>query len=154
MRIAVLTLLFLLAACRQEPEREPTAQAKSGTPAAAAVIAVMAGPGRDRLCTRTPGPGEGEQRQVAGLVTYAENGDANCLVRGSVAASIRGNEIIPNGDERCRITLVEEGADRVRIEDNGQCAYYCGPGATFAGKTFSRMDTPQAVTDIAGDPLC
>jgi hypothetical protein len=62
--------------------------------------------------------------------------------------------IAPDGDESCRIA-VAKGNGRVRLGPvTPQCAYYCGPKASYAGKTFVQQAKPTPVTDVAGDPLC
>ena len=46
--------------------------------------------------------------------------------------------------------------DRVETDPIGEppaCSYYCGPGASMAGKSFNRRHGRDAV-DLAGDPLC
>lgn len=140
MRALLISLTFLLSACgRDDPAASQTAEAVSeGSPE---TYASFAGSGRDRLCVGGP-------NAAAAVMSYGD-GDNNCLVRGR----IEGGALIPNGDESCRIPVKETG-DSIAIGTPASCAYYCGPGATLAGKTFSRMDKPEPVTDIAGDPLC
>lgn len=83
------------------------------------------------------------------MISYGE-GDSNCLMRGR----IEGGALIPNGDQSCRIPLTLEGGKITIGTPPASCAYYCGPGASLAGKTFTRMAKPEPLTDIAGDPLC
>jgi hypothetical protein len=139
--LAASLLVLGLGACRQAEEPSPPPPA--ATTADGATL-VFAGEGRDRLCLK-----EGEQR--AGVITYAASGDNNCSVRGAAAGS---GEIRPDGDSSCVIPLRREG-DRITLGVAGPaCAYYCGPGASLSGKTFARMDRADAVTDLAGEPLC
>ena len=133
-----LAALFLtLAGCRQSEEVPAKSEVSSAT-------LVFAGQGRDRLCLK-----EGEER--AGFITHAGSGDANCSVRGTTG---KAGLIRPDGDESCTIPFTREG-DRITLRAGGPaCAYYCGSNASFAGKTFVRMDKADAVVDFAGEPLC
>ena len=141
MRLLFLPLLLLAGCGRDEPQAVPTTEA---TPAG---IAIYAAQGRDRLCLSAKA---GEQ---AGLITFAATGDANCSLRGSwtdgASAAIR-----PAGDPACTIPIESEGDVVTLGRPTPGCGYYCGPGATFEGKTFVRMDKPAPVTDFAGDPIC
>lgn len=137
--LSALVLAAALAGCRASELPSENQVAVS-----ASEILVFAGQGRDRLCLK-----QGEER--AGFITYAATGDANCSVRGTTgeAGSIR-----PDGDTACTIPFTRDG-DRITLRDGGPaCAYYCGPGASLAGKTFARMDKMETVTDFVGDPLC
>ena len=131
-----LPLAMLLAACSQQPA-EPTLA--TGT---------FAGAGRDRLCLAgEPGNYRG------GTIAFGE-GDVNCSASGKI--EIQGSQmtLVPRGEGDCRIPLTMEGAS-VRIgQVPAACAYYCGPGASLAGKAFERSDQAVPVTDVAGDPLC
>jgi hypothetical protein len=142
MRLALIPLLLMTGSCRQEAAViEPEAQQES-----AAAVTVYAGNGRDRLCLA-------EQGGTASFITFAASGDTNCTVRGSWPAS--GPQAIkPNEDRSCTILFNKDGQS-VRLLSGGPgCAYYCGPGASFEAKTFVRMDKPDRVADLAGDPLC
>lgn len=75
-------------------------------------------------------------------------------MRGELASRVAFNEIVPNGNDACRVRIEDSGTGALRLQSNGQCAYYCGPGASLEGKTFTRMEKAEQVTDIAGDPLC
>jgi len=127
---------MLLAACSQQPAAPSLA---TGT---------FAGEGRDRLCIA----GEpGNYR--AGLIAYGE-GDVNCSAAGRLEGSDAGWTLVPKGEGDCRIPLAIEG-NSVRIgQTQATCSYYCGPGATMAGKSYNRADMGAAATDLAGDPLC
>jgi hypothetical protein len=136
MRFACLAAL-LLAACSR------------GADPGDAVVGVYRGPGRDGLCIAREGQG-----LKAGLITYGD-GDTNCSLNGR--AEFRGDSLIvtPRGDSECSIKIritngIARLGERARV-----CAYYCGPGADYAGKELRK--TPDAaikVTDFAGDPLC
>jgi hypothetical protein len=131
MRLPVLVLL--LAACSPEtPEKAPER-------------ALYAGDGRDRLCIA------GER---VGFITYGA-GDANCSVRGRIdRAGEQLLTIVPEGDQDCRIAAREQ-AGTIRLgKAEAACAYYCGPGAGFAGKAFGRRPSASPAVDFAGDPLC
>lgn len=131
---------LLLTACGRE-QAATNQGATAATPRAEAGAIVFGAGARDRLCLK------GDQ---AAFITYAAAGDANCTLRGSAnATSIR-----PDGDASCSVPLTRAG-DRVTLGTASPgCAYYCGPDASFAGKTFTRMAQPQPITDLAGDPLC
>jgi len=131
-------LPLALGSCgKSDTGNEATATATS-TPATAISFA---GQGRDRLClagTR------------AAFITYAGAGERNCSVRGTLA----GTTLAPDGDAKCRISVVREG-DAITLGPVGAaCAYYCAAPASFAGKTFVRMAPPTPVVDVAGEPLC
>ena len=135
---------LLLAGCGRE---EAATNRASGTtlPAAESDTVVFRAGARDRLCL-TGG-------QVA-FITYAEGGNTNCTVRGSVDGPAAETLIHPDGDTACTVPLTR-AENRVTLGAGGPaCAYYCGPNAGFAGKSFDRAPTPEAVTDLAGDPLC
>jgi hypothetical protein len=89
----------------------------------------------------------------AGLVTFAA-GDINCSAIGQIEAKSGLVSILPRGEGACRIPLSIEG-NTVRIGQVPEaCSYYCGPGATMAGKTFNRAEKDVTAVDLAGDPLC
>jgi hypothetical protein len=107
------------------------------------------GEGRDRLCIRPEG-----DISRAGLIVYAPGTDANCSLQGQYAAAGATPEIQVDGGG-CRVRVSGDLKREVRLGGvDPQCSYYCGPRASFAGKTFRRVDTPVPVTDLAGDPLC
>jgi hypothetical protein len=132
----IFALAMLLAACSQQPA-EPGVS--PGT---------FAGEGRDRLCIA------GEAGALrAGLVAYGQS-DLNCSASGSLRQASEGWVLVPRGEGDCRIPLVIEG-NSVRIgQPPAACAYYCGPGATMAGKSFNREVDASPAVDLAGDPLC
>lgn len=126
----------LLAACSQEAAPPSLA---TGT---------FAGEGRDRLCIA----GEpGAYR--AGLIAYAQ-GNANCSTAGRLEQAGASWTLVPKGEGDCRIPVAIDG-NVVRIgQSPAACSYYCGPGASLAGKTYNRADMGAKVVDFAGDPLC
>lgn len=150
MILAVAASMLLASACRQ-PTSENLASPEEQGEGKPAQTTTYAGIDRDRLCLES-----GTSR--IGLITYARTGDTNCTIRGQLQVGQGGaaSLIIPDGDQSCRIPFVRRDQGRT-IEigaASSACAYYCGPTASFAGRTF--QDTPQQVpvTDIAGDPLC
>jgi hypothetical protein len=131
MRILALTLL--LAACSAEELPK------------SAGLATYAGQGRDRLCTR------GDR---AGFITYGTN-DANCSAQGRLdRAGEHRLTFVPTGDQDCRIAVEEQGATLRLGKASAACAYYCGPGASFDGKSFAKSPSASPAVDFAGDPLC
>jgi hypothetical protein len=138
MRALLFPLLFL-SACKQQ-EQQPAAV---NAPVAAAVTSVYVGSGRDRLCYNA-------DSKRMGVITYGA-AETNCAIRGS----FDGSSLKPDGDTKCQVPVAIEG-NRITLinQGNAECAYYCGPDASYAGKTFDRMDNQPPVTDIAGDLLC
>ena len=141
MRALTISLTLLLAACGGS-DQAANERAAAPLETSAATTASYAGSGRDRLCLGGP-------NSAAAVISYGA-GDNNCLVRGR----IEGGALIPNGDDSCRIPVTESGGTITLGTPPPSCAYYCGPGASLAGKAFTRMAAPEPVTDIAGDPLC
>jgi len=135
MRVTLI-LALLLAACSKQPA-EPSLT--TGT---------FAGEGRDRLCIA----GEpGNYR--AGLIAYGE-GNVNCSASGHLEKTEADWALVPRGEGDCRIPLSIDG-NIVRIgEVPAACAYYCGPGAAIAGKSYNRSDMGGKAVDLAGDALC
>ena len=145
-RFAIALSALLLGACSREADA-PAAPVNEGAPvvAAAAGSSTFAGAGRDRLCLKAD--------KQAAFITYGE-GDANCSVQGQVEGEGERMTLVPNGDATCRIDMTRSG-DIMRLGSVTQaCAYYCGPKASFEGKTFTRTDKAVPVTDLAGEPLC
>jgi hypothetical protein len=142
---ALLLAGLLLTGCgRSEESSNNVAAEPSIAPVAA--LASYAGVGRDRLCLA-----EADGR--AGLVTYGE-GDANCSLRGTVQRAGSKLTIIPEGDATCRIDATVTGDGVILGAQGSACSYYCGPTASFAGRSFTRMERPEPATDLTGEPLC
>jgi len=135
---AILLIVLCLTACQQEQQPDEPGIAP-GT---------FAGEGRDRLCI------SGEAASLrAGLIAYGA-GDANCSAAGRLERSGDGWALVPRGEGECRIPLTIQG-HVVRVgQPPAACAYYCGPGAQLAGKSYSRADMGAKAVDFAGDPLC
>ena len=138
----ILPATLLLAACSDQTSKP-------------GISGIFAGGGRNALCIRGS---TGQQR--AGFIAYGEGGN-NCSARGRVEADGAGWALVPSGEGECRIPLSVEG-DRVSLgASHPSCAYYCGPSAAFAGKSFDRANPADAVAaasnpmvDFAGEPLC
>ena len=132
----IFALALLLAACSKQPAQPDVSP---GT---------FAGEERDRLCIA------GEAGALrAGLIAYGQ-GDVNCSASGRLRQSGEGWLLVPRGEGDCRIPLQIDGS-KVRVgQPPAACSYYCGPGATMAGKSFSRADMGATAVDLAGDPLC
>ena len=132
----ILLVLPLLAACSREAAQPSLA---TGT---------FAGEGRDRLCIAGD-PGA----YRAGLIAYGES-DSNCSASGRLEQAGAGWVLVPKGEGDCRFPLTIEG-NGVRVgQPPAACSYYCGPGASLAGKSFARADTGAQAVDFAGEPLC
>ena len=128
----LLPFLLLLAGCSQQPDEAPTERR------------LYAGEGRDRLCIA------GER---GGFIAYGP-GNSNCSVRGRIERSAAGMSIVPAGDEDCRIPVTEQGQSLRLGRRSSSCAYYCGPGADYSGRTFTTDAAASPAVDFAGDPLC
>lgn len=132
----IIPVALLLAACSQQSENPsiPTG--------------VYAGQGRDRLCIA------GESGNYRGGLIAFGAGDTNCSASGRLMAEGGQYVLVPRGEGECRIPLRIEG-NVVRIGSlPAACAYYCGPGAQMAGRSFNRADMGAQAVDLAGDPLC
>jgi len=132
----IIPFVLLLAACSQEaaPPSIPTGE--------------FAGEARDRLCIAgTPGA------YRAGIIAYGE-GNVNCSAAGRLERTGGNLALVPKGEGECRIPLEVQG-NVVRIgQVPAACSYYCGPGASLAGKSFTPSDMGAKAADLAGDPLC
>ena len=108
----------------------------------------FAGEGRDRLCIA------GEPGNYRGGFIAFGDGDVNCSASGRIEAAGAGFALVPRGEGGCRMPLTVDG-NVVRLgEVPAACSYYCGPGATMAGKSYNRADMGAKAVDLAGDPLC
>jgi hypothetical protein len=132
----IIPMALLLAACSQQAKNPSI---PTGT---------YAGQGRDRLCIAGEAGG-----YRAGLIAYGQ-GNVNCSAAGKLEPTGAGWVLIPKGEGPCRIPIEMQGSG-VRIgQPPAACAYYCGPGATMAGRTYNRSDMGAKAVDLAGDPLC
>jgi len=132
----IIPVALLVAACSQQAENPSI---PTGT---------YAGQGRDRLCIAGEAGG-----YRAGLIAYGQ-GDVNCSAAGKLEPAGAGWALIPKGEGPCQIPIEIEG-NVVRIgQPLAACAYYCGPGAGMAGRTYNRADMGAQAVDLAGDPLC
>jgi hypothetical protein len=145
MRAFLVPLLLVTGACGQsEPDVAPP-EAVEGASSS------YAGAGRDRMCLISGRPD-------GGLITFAATGDANCSLRFTTSyksGSTSTGTLAAANDPSCTIPFTRATGGKFALgAPSAACAYYCGPGASLEGKTFARMDSPEPVTDIAGDPLC
>ena len=109
----------------------------------------FAGAGKDRLCIA----GEGDALR-GGVIAYADDGAANCSVTGKLERDPNGWTLTPSGEGACQFRLGIAG-DTIGITSvPASCSYYCGPGASLAGKRFTRDPKATPAVDVAGDPLC
>jgi hypothetical protein len=132
----IIPVALLLAACSQQAK---IPSIPTGT---------YVGQGRDRLCIAGDA---GNYR--GGLIAFGK-GDINCSASGRVVAEGGHVVLVPRGEGDCRIPFDLEG-DVVRIgQPPSACAYYCGPGAGMAGRSYNRADMGAKAVDLAGDPLC
>lgn len=142
MRFLVLSLLMVTAACGRSDPASDVAASNATSPASARV---QWGSGRDKLCL---------DNEIAGLIVYAEAGEANCTVRGTASRSDGQIRIQPVGDDRCTIMARTDGKSVILGDVSPACAYYCGPKSSYAGKRLDPIDVGDMVVDNAGDPLC
>ena len=133
----------LLIACREQGPADGASPRSDAKQAEASALVTYAGAGRDRLCLNP-------QTGRAGFITYGE-GNNNCSVRGAIGDP---NFIRPDGDTACTIIFNRDGESIQLLAGGPGCSYYCGPTASFAGKSFKKAETAEPVTDLAGDPLC
>ncbi|MGF1549607.1 MAG: hypothetical protein ACFBQW_03610 [Sphingomonadaceae bacterium] len=101
-----------------------------------------------------------EEGRIArfGLVAWGGN-DHSCSGAGRVER--RGDHLLftMEGEGFCRFTASYDGR-RILLSEapQGNCSYYCGARARFAGLDFARIGaTPAAAaqaTDLAGGALC
>ena len=137
MRFAIPCALAALAACSKPQAAAPPV-----------VAGIYAGGGRDALCVADAADGS-----QAGFITYGPD-NANCSASGRLVAAGAAWQLVPAGEGECRIP-VSFGDGTVTLgAQSAACAYYCGPGASLAGKTFATAQKPPAAVDLAGDPLC
>ncbi len=137
MRLPILAFALTLAACAEEPPD-----------ASALMVGTYQSGDRDALCIAGSA---GAQR--AGFIVYGPD-NANCSVSGRIVQGEAGWNLIPAGDAGCRVSL-NANAGRITLGAEAPgCAYYCGPGAAYGGKSFARSQGGVRVADLAGDPLC
>ena len=143
MRCILLAFVLIVTACAQEEPPPPQA-------AADLAPGIFVGGERDALCIG----GSGEA-QRAGFVVYGA-GNANCAVSGRIEQARRRLGAGPGG--RCRLPHSAHASQGDRSRSGrapAACAYYCGPGASLAGKVVRPSgERARPVTDLAGDPLC
>jgi hypothetical protein len=134
---SLIPCFILLAACSQG--QESSLSIATGN---------FAGEGRDRLCI------VGEAGNYRGGLIAFGAGEVNCSASGKIESENGQISLLPRGEGGCRIPISIEG-DTARIgEVPAACSYYCGPGASMAGKSFNRAGAGATATDLAGDPLC
>jgi len=132
----IIPVALLVAACSQQAENPSI------------LTGTYAGQGRDRLCIA------GEAGNYRGGLIAFGKGDVNCSASGRVMVEGGQYILVPRGEGECRIPLIIEG-NVVRIgRPPAACAYYCGPGADMAGRSYNRADMGAQAVDLAGDPFC
>lgn len=150
-KLTVASIALTLAACGRSDAGEERNAITPPEPIAGA-FGSYAGEGRDRMCL-VDGKPDG------GLITYAPSGNNNCSLRFATryaeGSATEGTFAAAN-DPSCTIPFTRVAASgRFTLgQPSPGCAYYCGPGAALANKSFVRMDKATPVTDIAGEPLC
>ena len=128
----ILLIALLIAACSPKAPKPPADKL------------LFAAAERDRLCVA------GER---GGLIVYGE-GEANCSARGRIERSGDRLVLFPDADSDCRIEAKVMG-DRLLLGTRSEaCAYYCGPGADYGGKSMTKSQSDSPAVDFAGDPLC
>ena len=142
MRFSVPFAAALLAAC------SPAGEAPQATATASIAAGTHLGTGRDALCVA----GEGAAMR-GGFIAFGA-GDSNCSASGRIDAAGGALALIPAGDAECRIPLKVEGGRILLGQAGASCAYYCGPGASLAGKSFAAAASNKPATDFGGSPLC
>ncbi len=149
MRALFFPLLFLAASCSRESEQPQAVQVVNDASTALGTdLQTFAGTGKDRLCV-------GGTSAPAAMITYASDGMNNCSARGRFEEAGSKLFFVAQEDSNCRIEVRREGDTRLTLgRPSPACAYYCGPGASLENKTFTRMEKPEPVSDLAGDPLC
>lgn len=157
-RLTLVPFLFV-AACGTGGEGESEApDAREAAVQTAELTGLYEGEGegerRDRMCVIDRGTGIAR----FGIVTWAA-GDANCSGAGEAVREGEALRLTMAGDEECMIEArIENGNVTLPAAIPEGCAYYCGPGATLAGKRFEKTggtaEDAMRATDLVGDPLC
>ena len=141
MRRLILAFALSATACAQEEPPAPKLSAELPP-------GIFAARERDGLCIMGIG-----KAQRAGFIVYGE-GNANCSASGQVEGIGGRWALVPDGEGSCRIPFTQESGVVTLSRATAGCAYYCAPGVTFEGKSFTRIETSTSPTDLAGDPLC
>lgn len=140
MRFTILVALLLTACSKEAPPPAPSLQIPPG---------YFASGERDALCVMGIG-----KMQRAGFVSYGAD-DANCSATGKIVRTNGEWALQPSGDAECRIALAVTKNGITLGRASAACSYYCAPGVSFAGKSFTRLPASmKAPSDLAGDPLC
>jgi hypothetical protein len=126
--------VLLLAACSPEPAADAL---KPGT---------YFGSGRDALCIM-----DKAAPQRFAFIAFTKSEDTNCAAEGRVERTASGAALVPAGEGECRIPLIIDGNTLRFGQVPSNCAYYCGPGAAFAGQSFQWRDTRDML--LVQDPL-
>lgn len=109
---------------------------------------------RNQMCVIDRGTGNAR----FGLVVWGA-GSEGCSGAGEAVRQGSGLRLTMSGDEPCTIDARIEGT-RVTFAAAlpAGCAYYCSPGARFAGATFDKTggssEDAMRAQDLVGDRLC
>lgn len=158
MKRAMLLLIPLLAGCGRG-DGDETAGRQSREPAQTTDLTGLyeareGGEQRARMCMVS---------DPSGTVSFAIAAEApdggSCAGAGEAVREGKLLRLTMGGDQQCVIEAQVAGTlvTLPRSLPEG-CAYYCGPGASFAGAAFektggTRQDAMRAM-DLAGHPLC
>lgn len=149
-RFATPLMILLLAACGGTEAEDPV--------------------GTDEITGLYLGEGEGKQQDRVcmvevpsgtvrfGIVTL-EPDRAACSGIGRVEQTGTGVRLIMVGEQDCAVRASVAGTwVSLTASVPEGCSYYCGPGATLAGKSFEKTDDSlegaMSADDLVGNPLC
>jgi hypothetical protein len=137
-QLLALIALVAVAACDRIPDNSQLA-------------GIYAGQGRDGLCIVAP---LGSEKLGVGIVTYGV-GNNNCTLTGELRSADDKVTVYADHDDACHFELRQaNGALILPQEIPAACSYYCGPGASLAGKRFEKREAASVPKDFGGDPLC
>jgi len=147
-----LILVLSLAGCGRESEQPPV-RPPVQTAALTGLYQGRGGAARNQLCLVERG-GEGR----FGLVAW-RGGDPGCSGAGTAVREGGRLRLDMAGEEACRLEARIDGrAVAFPAAAPPGCAYYCAPGASFAGLAFEKVGGSEVdalrARDLVGDALC